>query len=88
MLFLFLFYFSVPNSMYFEPPCINEIVNSILSINVGKAVGHDNIPPFFLKTSAFTVAPEIFILLNYPFQQMASFQKIAKVIPIHKEESS
>ena len=76
----------VPNSIYFQPPSINEIVNSIVSLNVNKAVGHNNIPRFFLKTFVYTIAPYLFILLTYAFQHciFPDNCKIVKVIPIYK----
>ena len=40
--------------MYLKPPTTNEIINCIGSLNVNKAVGHDNIPAYFLKIAAPT----------------------------------
>ena len=53
---------------------------------MNKAVGYDNIPAFFLKISAFTLAPYLFILLNYAFLNgiFPDYCKIAKIIPIFK----
>jgi len=35
---------------------MNEVVECILSLNVNKAVGHDNIPAFFLKFAPYVLA--------------------------------
>ena len=55
----------VSESMYLESANINEIVNTILSLKVNKAVGHDKIPAYFLKFAAFIVAPFLLMLINY-----------------------
>ena len=39
----------VKSSVYFDPPRINEVTNLINSLNLSKAVGHDNIAPYFLR---------------------------------------
>ena len=72
--------------MFLEPANITEIVNIILSLNVNKAVDHDNIPAYFLKIAPFTIAPFLLILINYAFTNgiFSNNCKISKVIPIHK----
>ena len=76
----------VSESMFLEPANITEIVNIILSLNVNKAVDHDNIPAYFLKIAPFTIAPFLLILINYAFTNgiFPNNCKISKVIPIHK----
>ena len=37
----------VKSSIYFDPPRINEVTNLINSLILRKAVGHDNIAPYF-----------------------------------------
>ena len=69
--------------MYLELANITEIVNTILSLNVNKAVGHKKIPAYFHKIAPFTIAP---FLLNYAFTNgiFPNNCKISKVIPIYK----
>ena len=43
--------------MYLEAANITEIVNTIFSLNLNKAVGHDKIPAYFLKITSFLLAP-------------------------------
>ena len=38
----------VIDTIYLEPPNTNKIANALLTLSVNKAVGHDNIPAFFL----------------------------------------
>ena len=76
----------VSESMYLESANINEIVNTILSLNVNKAVGHDKIPAYFLKIAPFTIAPFLLMLINYAFTNgiFPNNCKISKVISIYK----
>ena len=78
----------VPNSIFFEPPTVNEIIACIGSLNANKAVGYDNIPAYFLKVAAPIIAPYLCFLIDYAFLNgiFPDNCKIAKVIPIHKKE--
>ena len=75
----------VSESMFLEPANITEIVNTILSLNVNKAVGHD-FPAYYLKIAPFSIAPFLLILINYAFSNgiFPNNSKISKVVPIHK----
>ena len=72
--------------MYLEPANITKIINTILSINANKPVGHDKIPAYFLKLTPITIAPFLLTLINYAFttEIFPNNCKISKVIPIHK----
>ena len=72
--------------MYLKPANITEIVNTILSLNVNKAVDHDKISAYFLKIVPFTIAPFLLIIINYAFTNgiFPNNCKISKVIPMHK----
>ena len=72
--------------MFLEPANITEIVNIILSLNVNKAVGHDNIPAYYLKIAPYSIAPFLLILINYAFINgiFPNNCKISKVVQIHK----
>ena len=76
----------VIDTIYLEPPNTNETANALLTLSVNKAVGHDNIPAFFLKVAPYVLAPYLSYLLNYAFINgiFPDNCKIAKIIPIHK----
>jgi len=46
----------IASSLFLDPPNMNEIVECILSLNVNKAQGHDNIAAFFLKSTPYVLA--------------------------------
>ena len=77
----------VPNSIFFEPPTVNENIACIVSLNMNKAVGYDNIPAYFLKMAAAIIAPFLCFLIDYAFLNgiFPDNCKIAKLIPIHKK---
>ena len=74
------------HSFFLEPPTVNEIVKLICSLNVNKAVGHDNIPPFFLKTAPFVIAKYLCVFVKFYFENgiFPDACKIAKIVAIHK----
>ena len=74
------------SSFFLEPPTVNEIVELICSLNVNKAVGHDNIPPFFLKTAPFVIANYLCVFVKFSFENgiFPDACKIAKIVAIHK----
>ena len=49
----------VKSSIYFDHPRINEMINLINSLNLSKAVGHDNIAPYFLCVASNILAPAL-----------------------------
>ena len=49
------------DSIYLEPPTNNEVLNQIISLK-NKAVGQDNIQPFFIKAARFAIAPYLNLL--------------------------
>ena len=55
------------SSFFLEPPTANEIVELIGFLNVNKAVGHDNIPPFFLETAPFVIANYLCEFVKFSF---------------------
>jgi len=56
----------IPESIFLRLPSMNKVVNSINSFNVNKAVGHDNVPAYFIKIADTTVAPylQCFIVVS------------------------
>ena len=78
---------NVSKSIYLNnSPTHNEILNLIMSLNDNKAVEHDNIPAFFLKTSRHVIRTYFKFSLNFIFQNgiFPSNCKTAKVVPIYK----
>ena len=75
----------VSDSIYPEPPTNNEILNQITSLK-NKAVGHDNIQPFFIKVARFVVTPYLNLFLNFVFTEgiFSSNCKVARIVPIYK----
>ena len=47
----------VSESTYLEATIICEIVDTIISLNLNKAVGHNKIPAYFLKIVPFLISP-------------------------------
>ena len=80
----------VSRSIYLKSPELNEIINSIHSLNVNKAIGHDNIPAFPLKIAVTTIAPYLQCFFDFSFSQdiLPENSTLAKVIPIHKKKSN
>ena len=76
----------VIDTIYLEPPNTNEIANALLTLSVNIAMGHDNIPAFFLKVAPYVLTPYLSYLLDYAFNNgiLPDNCKIAKIIPIHK----
>ena len=76
----------VSSSMFLEPSNISEIVALMQALDVNKAVGHDNIPAFFIKVSKFVIAPYLNILIDFAFSNgiFPDSCKTAKVIPLLK----
>ena len=74
--------------MYQEPPTINKIINCIGSLNVNKAVGHDNIPAYFLKTAAPTLAPYLrfFLISSLLMESVPTYVKLPKLFQFIRRE--
>ena len=78
----------VSSSIFLSTPSINEIINVIYSLNVNKAVGHDNIPAYFLQSAAATIAPYLQCYINFSFKH-GTFPDnctLAKIIPLCKKK--
>ena len=75
----------VSDSICFEPSTNNEILNQIISLK-NKAVGHDDIQPFFIKVARFVIASYLNLFLNFVFIEgiFPSNCKVARVVPIYK----
>ena len=73
------------DSIYLDRPSTNEVLNQITSIK-NKAMGHNNIQPFFLKAARHVIATYLSLLLNFVFTEgiFPRNCKIARITPIYK----
>ena len=80
---------SVSNSIFLDPPQPMEIFNTINSLNLNKACGHDNISPYFLRLGNEVLAPILSQLLVHVFDlgYFPQIFKTAKVVPVFKTGS-
>jgi len=65
---------------------MNEVVNSINSFNVNKAVGHDNVPAFYVKIlPLYTIAPylQCFIDFSYLHGIFDYFPKTLRLLKLY-----
>ena len=71
------------DSIYLDPPSTNKVLNQITSLQ-NKAVGHDNIQPFFLKAARHVIAPHLSLPLNFVFTKGIFPQSciIARITPV------
>ena len=84
---------SVPSSAIVSDDCANIYLNSkhvlaVLSkLDVNKAVGPDNISPYFLKQCRHILAPSLCIIFNKSLQygKLPSAWKCANVTPVFKK---
>ena len=76
----------VAPSIFLEPPHVNEVIVAINSLNFYKSFGHDDIPPFFLRTVCCVLAPTSCHFVDNAFR-LGIFPrscKIAKIVPLFK----
>ena len=66
----------VSSSMFLEPPNISEIVVLMQALDMNKAVGHDNIPAFFIKVSKFVITPYLNILIDFDLDEKFARDKL------------
>ena len=76
------------DSVYLDLPSTNKVLNQITSLK-NKAVGHDNIQPFFLKAARHVIAPYLSLILNFVFTEgiFPQNRKIARIDPIYKSRA-
>ena len=77
-----------PSSLFLEPVRTNEITNLIVSLNIDKSVGHDDIPAYFLRIASHLRAPALCHFYNSSFQTgvFPSTCKFAEVVPVYKAD--
>ena len=76
------------NSIFFNDPSHNEILNIIMTLK-NKATEHDNVLAFFLKVARHVITPYLLILIQFSFNHgiFPNNCKIARVIPIFKSSN-
>ena len=81
---------NVDSSIFIELPRFNEVFNLINSLSLQKSVGHDNIPPYFLKAVSSIIAPALCYFFDnaFLFGIFPQSCRIAKVVPLFKSGSS
>ena len=76
----------ISSSIYFDVPNYSEIISTIFSINMKKAVGHDNLHPFFLRTASTVITPYLHSFIEYSFinDVFPDNCTIARIVPLFK----
>ena len=77
----------VSQSIYLEPLELNEIINSIHSLNMNKSIGHDSIPAFPLKIAATITAPYLQCFFDFSFGRGVFPENgtLTEIIPKYKK---
>ena len=76
----------ISSSVYSDVPNHSEIISTIFSININKAVGHDNLHPFFLRIASTVTTPYLYSLIEYSFINgvFPDNCTIARIVPLFK----
>ena len=77
----------VSSSIYLNIPNPTEIFNAIYSLKNNKAVGHDDIPAFFLRIASSVIIPYLQVFIEFCFTEGAFPENctIARIVPIFKK---
>ena len=77
----------VSSSIYLNIPHPTEIFNAIYSLKNNKAVGHDDIPAFFLRIASSVIIPYLQVFIEFCFTEGAFPENctIARIVPIFKK---
>ena len=75
------------SSLFLEPPNLYEIIDMRRALKVNKAVGHDDLPAYYLKIAANVIAPYLQPLIHFAFTSgiFPDHFKTARVISLHKQ---
>ena len=74
-------------SIYLDTPSPIEIRSAIYSLSLNKAVGYDNISPFFLRSASTVITPFLHLFINFCFNHGVFPENFvtAKLVPICKK---
>ena len=77
----------VSPSIYLYVPNLSEIINAMQAFSLNKAIGHDNMPPYYLCIASSILAPYVKIFINFCFTKgvFPETCTIAKIVPIFKK---
>ena len=77
----------VSSSIYLDVPNLSEIMNAIQALSLNKAIGHDNIPPYYLRIAPSILASYLQIFINFCFTNgvFPETCAIAKIVSIFKK---
>ena len=77
----------VSSSIYLDVPNLSEIINAIQALSLNKSIGHDNIPPYYLRIASSILAPYLQIFIDFCFTNgvFPETCTIAKIVPIFKK---
>ena len=77
----------VSSSIYLNIPNRTEIFNAIYFLKNNKAVGHDDIPAFFLRIAPSIIIPYLQVFIEFCFTEGAFAENctIARIVPIFKK---
>ena len=80
----------LPNSFFFRPITLGEMIKTINSINSNKASGPNSIPPNILNLLLVDISEILLKIMNLSFETgiFPSSLKLVKVIPIFKNKGS
>ena len=75
----------VSESIFLPPPDATKDFDQIMSLK-DKAVGHDEIPSFFLNSAKDVITPDLTLFIEYMFAEAIFLKscKIARITPIFK----
>ena len=74
-------------SIYLDTPSPTEIRSAIHSLSLNKAVGYDNISPFFLRSASTVITSFLHLFINFYFNHGVSPKNCvtAKIVSIFKK---
>ena len=79
----------VSSSIYLNIPNPTEIFNAIYCLKNNKAVGHDDIPAFFLRIASSVIIPYLQVFIEFCFTEGTFSENctIVRIVPILKKET-
>ena len=74
-------------SICLDTPSPTEIQSAVHSLNLNKAIGYDNISPFFLSSASTVITPFLHLFINFCFNHGVFPENCvtAKIVPIFKK---